>query len=188
MYSVTHKNWLWTQIIKTHLIVDNHVSFDEGMSFVEDAVFMNQLYPFFKNTIEMQEVIYFYRIRRNSLVSQDHEKKIRNRIRAAEICDEIIHGKRTGDPLIAAEFKYICITRIMWNTVSLTKDKRKAIISELKEKNLFPLRLSCKYTPKSRKKYKDIKSRIIRTFADYSYTRIGYGGFVFCNYLNSLMK
>lgn len=43
MYSVTYKDWLWTQIFKTNLIVDNHIRFDEEVSYAEDSLFVLQI-------------------------------------------------------------------------------------------------------------------------------------------------
>lgn len=168
------KNFLWTKILKKTHITKNKIYFDTGISYAEDAVFMLQVNPILKEvTIVNDVVIYFYRQRPGSAMSQNVSKKINSRINAALVCDEIIQNKRVGDVEGAIKFKYISVVKIMEMLIKLPKKERKKYERDLRSNNLFPLKYSLKYTPKFRKSKTTFIKKIRNILIDYSYTRIG---------------
>lgn len=168
------KSFLWTKILKKTHITENRICFDTRISYAEDAVFMLQLNPFLKEVTTVNDVvIYFYRQRPESAMSQNVSKKINSRINAALVCDEIIQNKRVGDVEGAIKFKYISVVKIMEMLIKLPKKERKKYERDLRSNNLFPLKYSSKYTPKFRKAKASFIKKIRNILIDYSYTRLG---------------
>lgn len=183
------KNFLWTYIIKREHIVKNAIYLDTKIVYAEDAIYMLQLAPFLKKSITIKDVVvYFYRQRPGSAMSYNLNKKIRSRIDGALACDEIINGERVGDIESAYYYKYISIVKIMEMAFKLSRAERNEIVKELKNKNLFPLKYSSKYTPNFRKNKTNFTKKAIKVLCDFSYTRIGY--FLLCCFVDikSLLK
>ena len=172
----------WTKIFKKSCITDNKIYFETGISYTEDAVFMLQLNSFLKSGITVKEgVLYFYRQRPGSAMSQNITKKISSRINAALVCEEIIQGKRAGDVESAHRFKYVSVVKIMGMIVKLNKSERKQIEKCLKKKNLFPLKFNTQYIPKIKKDKSKFIKKLRNVLIDISYTRLGY--FLLCAYV-----
>lgn len=121
-------------------------------------------------------------------MSQGLEKKIKSRIRIAEHCVEIINNKIIGDCEAAIYRLYFSVFDAMRKMASLPKEKRKPLYTEIRNRNLFPLRLSCKYTPKTINKDIPLKKRMLKEISNYSYTRFGYYSLVLLYYIKSLFS
>ena len=169
-----YKNFLWTQILRKNIITDNNVYFDVKISYAEDAIFMIQIKHLLKNSFRMDRVIYFYRLRENSLMGQNIGKKIESRINGIIVCDEISKGKRFGDSVSAEYFKYLSLSIALTNILELNKRERKKYIDILKNHKLFPLKYSATYSPKRKRNHKSINKRIKAFLSNRVYTRWGY--------------
>ncbi len=168
------KSFLWTKILKTKNIVENNIYFDTSIAYAEDAIFMLQLNIFLKECSTVEDaILYFYRQRPGSAMTYNLNKKIQSRINGALVCEEIIQGKRIGDIEGANKFKYTSVVKIMDMATRLTKSERNAIIRDLKNKKLLPLKYVSKYTPAFRKTQKSFSKKVIKTLCDFSYTRLG---------------
>lgn len=168
------KSFLWTKVLRKKHITENKIYFDKCIAYAEDAVFMLQLNVFLKSVSTIEEsVLYFYRQRPGSAMSYNLNKKIQSRINGALVCDEIIQRKRVGDVEGAYGFKYISVVKIMGMAIKLPRFERNAVIKELKNKKIFPLKYNSKYTPNIRKSKATFVKKIRNILLDYSYTRIG---------------
>ena len=183
------KNFSVTYILKREHIIKNAIYLDTKIAYAEDAIFMLQLAPFLKESTTIKDaVVYFYRQRPGSAMSYNLNKKIKSRINGALACDEIINGERVGDIEGAYSFKYISIVKIMEMAVKLSRTERNEIVKELRNKKLFPLKYSSKYTTNFRKTKTNFTQKVIKVLCDYSYTRTGY--FLLCCFVDikSLLK
>lgn len=167
------KNFLWTYILRRDYIVNNNIYFETNISYAEDAVFMLQVNPFLIKEGKVDDVLYFYRQRPGSAMSQNLSKKIRSRINGALVCEEIIQGVRLGSKESALNFKYNSITKTMGMIVKLPKCDRKAFENELIANNLFPLQKNKEFKPSNNNKSKLIK-RVQNNLINNSYTKWGY--------------
>lgn len=165
-------SFLLTQrFIKSSIIKDHQLFFEESIRFIEDAPFDIQLKPFLKRVETTEEVCYFYRQRAGSLMGSKLTVKIRNRIRTAVFCRDIMDGKRQGDTTAAIYYYYVCISEVMSGISKLPENERKEFLKEVISAKLLPLRLSFKYTPNTAKKTKTLKKRIRHRLNDFSYVK-----------------
>lgn len=169
-----YKNFLWTQILKREIIVDNKVCFDTEISYAEDAIFMIQIAHVLKKSTRLDELIYFYRLRENSLMSQKKICKIESRIKGLIVCDEICKGKQFGDKISAIYFKYQSASIVMTNIANLPKNERKKYVKKLKSLKLFPLKYNAKFTSEINYKNKSVIKKLKLFLSNRAYTRLGY--------------
>lgn len=182
------KNFLWTKIIKKERVTSNNIFFEPTISYAEDCVFMIQLNPFLVKKDKLNEIVYYYRLRENSLMSQDIEKKIRSRIESAKVCLEIIDDKRYGNKEEAEWYLYIFISKAMALLSRFPARKRREIFSYVKEEGLFPLKYRKDRTLNTVNHKQSIIKKIQHRLEDYSYTEFAYRTLVCLNYHKQLKK
>lgn len=183
-----YKNYLWTKILKKERITSNNIYFEPTISYAEDCVFMIQLNPFLRKNEKLNEIVYYYRLRENSLMSQDIEKKIRSRIESAKVCLKIIDDKRYGNKDEAEWYLYIFISKAMALLSRLPARKRREIFCYVKEEGLFPLKYRKDRTLNTVNHKQSIIKKIQHRLEDYSYTEFAYRTLVCLNYHKQLKK
>lgn len=181
-----YRKFLWTKIIKKERVTSNSIYFESSISYAEDCVFMIQLNPHLVKNENLNEIVYYYRRRDNSLMSQQNEKKIRSRIESAKVCLEIIDEKRSGNKDEAEQFLYVFISKAMAMLSRLPVSKRREIVGYIKRENLFPLKYKKERTPNSVNDRQSMIKKIQHRLEDYSYIEFVYHLIVCLNFLKHM--
>ena len=70
--------FLWLQVMKKSIILDNNIKMDESINLGEDQLFQIEFFPFAKNVVFVSDKFYYYRWQRgNSLMSQYSSNKLK---------------------------------------------------------------------------------------------------------------
>ena len=165
--SELHKDWLWTWLIKTDVLLKSKVLFNEKVLFVEDDVFQTLLYQSVKRQEYYDCVIYYYRQRAGSILHKPMTLKVVDR--KIESFGEVFRLVNEYDFFeYHRETVYNQVVQIIDYLMKQPKSVRKTYVEKLKAAGLFPLP---KYeTEKSKKRSKSGKSEL----RSKSYTKIGY--------------
>ena len=143
------------------------------MSFCEDLVFLDNLKPYIKSSESLEQIVYFYRIRENSLTTSNSNTKIDKLIKNQEAFLKHIRNNNLVDKMFVSIF---CgyMTVIMAYTARLPRRKEKEMLKNLKKKELFPLKKQKCFAPENNTELLGFDNRMLVRLKNESYTLLGY--------------
>jgi len=82
--------FLWLQVVKKSIIIDNKIKMDESINLGEDQLFQIEFFPFTKNIVFVSDKFYHYRWQRgNSIMEQYSNDKIRKLMQHANLVRKV---------------------------------------------------------------------------------------------------
>ena len=90
--------FLWLQVIKKSIIIDNNIKMDESISLGEDQLFQIETFPHTKKTVFVSDKLYYYRWKRQgSLMSENAENKEKKILLHVGLVNKVFAKIFTGD-------------------------------------------------------------------------------------------
>lgn len=71
-----YKGFLWNKIFKTEIIINNNIVFDTKIHMCEDQLFVIEYLNFCKRIFLINDCLYFYRVRKSSMVFGSNKEKL----------------------------------------------------------------------------------------------------------------
>lgn len=126
------------KIIKTDLIREKGVLFDENMTYAEDALFLHQI-GYNPNSPYYSSAVYLYRLNEQSVTNDISQNaiiaRVNSYIRFTEILDD---ETRKNESEYLENKKLYMLSMALFYIVDLPYGKRRQKIKELQDKALFP--------------------------------------------------
>ena len=164
---------LWTYVFRRSLVIGNGIRFHEALSYGEDDLFLLLMRPYIRTVEQLGRVVYFYRIRENSLSTTATALRIDTLIRASEVY--LQYGKDgTLDNVTVMSEVCPMMTKIMDHLSSLPSREAKPRIKELKGKELFPIRRQKSVHLGNPADGSRLSRRLLKFLQGRAYTRAGY--------------
>jgi glycosyltransferase EpsH len=107
---------VWNKIIKTKLLKDNDIKFFEGRA-NEDSPFISQIFLYSNKVVYVEKPLYFYRIRENSITSNNKKVFIDTVINFMNLIEDTINRQMFNDDIFKFLYKLL-----FWDLSSFNKN------------------------------------------------------------------
>ncbi len=172
--SIVYKDYLWTSIFRLAVIKGHDLRFNPEVAYVEDNAFCTLLNPYIhKHLVWDRQIAIFYRLREGSLSRASTEKRISSYIAASADMLQLAKSKISKDVSCYTNM-YLWMSIVMTFIASLPDDQYRDMLTRVKERGVFPLKLKMKYRPHSERPEYGFKKKVRSFLRDTSYTRIGF--------------
>lgn len=160
--------YLWNKCFISSIIKNNNILFDKTINYCEDLLFVKQYLKYVKKVKYINEPLYYYRIRKNSVTNNFYNK---NNISILKACDILIKEYKE-DNLFSNSLKYSYLLnyyklrKFIPNDFKVNKgilDCEDMILKGISKKEKIKLKF-VKYFPKIFLFFKKINDKKIKAF------------------------
>ena len=92
------------KLIKRKILIENNISFTEGLSMAEDSLFCIQMAKHLTNVVRIKETLYDYTFNSNSLVRKYDEKYCEKFLKCIKVCENYINEEYKNNVKIKKYF------------------------------------------------------------------------------------
>lgn len=134
--------YLWNKIFKNEIIKNNSISFPENVTIWEDMIFVLQYLKQCKKIIDIDQKLYFYRMRANSATSSSISvKKIQDKV---SVCKQFLLLDDATDSTIHKQGTYLYSINSIDLLIYYLKNKEYQKIDNLDEIDFYTLNIRYK--------------------------------------------
>ncbi len=133
---VGSRPFLWLQVIKKSIIVNNNIRMNESMNLGEDQLFQIELFPFANRIVYIGDCLYTYRWNRTSSLmdsyGKDRLKKLMAHIRIVENVFDVIFTDRYKENMKQATFNWSVF--FLWgDLMDMLEEEQLLVCGKLRE-------------------------------------------------------